>query len=99
MFSTIRSIGTAAKNGAVSLARKGNMFALALAAAGYVAFSTTSAHAEVTLPANPIAFDDYASAGMVVVGQVLGAIAGIVIVVSLVRMGLRRLSSAFSGRA
>ena len=56
------------------------------------------AMAEVTLPTMPVDFDGYATAGMTVVGTVLGAIAGIVIVVALVRMGLNKLSSSFSGR-
>ncbi len=47
----------------------------------------------------PIDFADYATAGMTVVGTVLGAIAGIVVVVALVKMGLQKLSGAFNGRA
>lgn len=69
-----------------------------VATAGYVGIME-SAKAEVILPTMPVDFAEYATAGMVVVGTVLGAIAGIVIVVALTTMGLRKLSSAFSGRA
>ena len=70
---------------------------------GTVTLYSVSAFAEgeggVTLPTMPVNFSDYATAGMVVVGTVLGAIAGIVVVVALTRMGLRKLAGAFSGRA
>jgi hypothetical protein len=58
-----------------------------------------TASAAVTLPDMPVDFNDYATAGMTVVGTVLGAIAGIVVVVALTRMGLSKLASAFNGRA
>ncbi len=66
---------------------------------GAVACFCNHASAAVTLPDMPIDFSDYATAGMTVVGTVLGAIAGIVVVVSLVRMGLKKLSGAFNGHA
>ena len=73
--------------------------AVAGVAAGAMLITASAAHAEVTLPTNPIVFSDYADAGMVVVGTVLGATTGVVILVALIRMGIRAMTRAFYGRA
>jgi type IV secretory pathway VirB2 component (pilin) len=76
-----------------------NVVALGALALAAVIGISNHACAAVTLPDMPIDFTDYATAGMTVVGTVLGAIAGIVVVVALVKMGLQKLSGAFNGRA
>lgn len=72
---------------------------LAVALFGLVLAIADQAKAEVTLPTMPVDFDGYATAGLTVVGTVFGAIATVVVIVALTRMGLRKLSAAFSGRA
>jgi len=76
---------------------KRNVFALAFFSA--VLLPALAMAEEVTLPTMPIDFSSYATAGMTVVATVLGAIAGIVVVVKLCQMGLRKLGSAFTGKA
>jgi hypothetical protein len=78
---------------------KSTVIAFSFLTAFALAFFGEYARAEVTLPTMPIDFAEYAAAGMVVVGTVLGSIAGIIVVVKLVQVGLRKLGNAFSGRA
>jgi hypothetical protein len=65
------------------------------AVAAVAAFGAPVYAAELTMPVD---FAGLAEDGMAVVGTVMGAIAGIIIVIALVRMGFRFLSSAFQGR-
>jgi len=53
----------------------------------------------VTLPDIPVDFSAYATQATTAVGTVLAAIAGLVIIISLTKAGIRWLKGAVAGRA
>lgn len=72
----------------------------ALGAAGGMALSNVASAADgFTMPTMPLDFAEIATAGLIIVGVVIGAIAGAVIVVRLCKMGLAWISNAFAGKA
>jgi len=73
---------------------------VATLAALVLVLSSAPAHAaDVALPPTPINFSDYATSGMSVVTTIIGATAGVVIVIELSKSGLEWLKRAFAGRA
>lgn len=60
-------------------------------------FGNVAMAADATIPAMPVDFGALATEAVAIVGTVLGAVAGIIIVIALVRMGFRFLTRAFTG--
>lgn len=71
--------------------------AIAATIGGFASMSSARAE-DVTLPAMPVDFPAYATSGMTTVGTIMGAIAGIIIILALVNLGFKKVGGALSGK-